>query len=59
MHLEDQEYLSICFSFAGPPTPTNTEFWNGTSWTEVNDLAVAFRTGIGAFGSSLMQQLWQ
>jgi hypothetical protein len=22
---------------------TNTEFWNGSSWTEVNDLATATR----------------
>ena len=23
----------------GPPAPGATEFWDGTSWTEVNDMA--------------------
>ena len=33
----------------GPPTVANTENWNGTSWTEVNDLNTA-RQNLGGSG---------
>ena len=35
----------------GPPTLANTELWNGTNWTEVNDLGTA-RYQIGFAGTS-------
>jgi hypothetical protein len=46
--------LKTALAFGGvgtPPASALTEFWDGTSWTEVADLATA-RKGIGAFGIS-------
>ena len=31
----------------GPPVIDNTEFWNGTSWSEENDMATASETSHG------------
>ena len=36
---------------AAPGVTANTESWNGTSWTELNNLATA-RESIGGAGSS-------
>ena len=36
--------------FGGGPMPgvsTKTEFWNGTTWTEMNDMATASETSHG------------
>ena len=35
----------------GPPVQAITELWNGSSWTEVNDLNTARRAGAGAGAS--------
>jgi hypothetical protein len=39
-----------------PPRLANTEQWNGTSWTEVNDLntAIYFTTGDGTVTSAIL-----
>jgi len=38
--------------FAGSPPGTRTELWNGTNWTEVNDLTFGRNTGSGCGASS-------
>ena len=41
---------------AAPGNANNTESWNGTSWTELNNLATARQSlgGAGASGSSAL-----
>ena len=42
---------NLAFAGEGPPNVTNCELYNGSSWTEVNDVNTAIRGGSGA-GSS-------
>jgi hypothetical protein len=39
-----------------PPDQAATEFWDGTSWTEVNDLATARESG-GLVDNQVIQKL--
>jgi hypothetical protein len=48
---------SIAFGGSPPNYIANTESWNGTSWTEVNDLNTA-RNDLAGYGTST-QVLWQ
>jgi hypothetical protein len=45
---------TIYFGGITPPYTTKTEFWNGTSWTEVNDLSTAkgYAAGTGTSTSA-------
>ena len=39
---------ALCFGgFSGSGDLANTEVWNGTSWTELNDLSTAARAASG------------
>mgnify|MGYP003111503534 FL=1 len=42
---------TAALAFGGKPNQAETELWNGTNWTEVNDLNTA-RRALGAAGSN-------
>ena len=42
---------TAALAFGGSPSPGATELWNGTNWTEVNDLNVG-RTNLNGNGTS-------
>ena len=44
--------LALIFGGATPTTVAITESWNGTSWTEVADMATARRHGTTGSGSA-------
>ena len=46
---------SLAFSGIGPSTSVNTELWNGSSWTEVNNVNAyrGFGSGTGTSTSAL------
>jgi hypothetical protein len=58
---------TAALAFGGDPPVGNTESWNGTSWTELNDLNTARRilTGAGtstaalAFGGLVLHLMLQ
>ena len=47
----DSNTSSLAFGGEAPPSTANTESWNGSSWTEINNLNTA-RTNINAAGTA-------
>ena len=51
-----KQSVSSTIVFGGTPGGATTESWNGSSWTEVNDLANS-RSQLGGAGSSAVSAI--